>query len=667
MNAILGMTELALDTPLTGEQREYLEIVKSSADALLKVIHDLLDFAKIEAGKLELDHTEFSLRHVLGETLRALALRAHRKGLELACQIQPEAPDALIGDAGRLRQILLNLVGNAIKFTERGEVVVRVGAGAPHTSTEPDQSVLGSQQSQFLHFSITDTGIGIPHEKQEKIFEAFEQGDSSTTRRYEGTGLGLPIAVRLVALMGGQVTVESEPGRGSTFRFTAEFGLQPHPPRGPHERPLVDLHGLRVLVVDDNSTNRQILEEWLRGWHTDPKAVADGFKALEALWRAVSIGRPFALVLLDVRMPGTDGLAVAESILGNPELAATRIILLTSENQYGDIARYRELGIAAYAMKPVPQEELLEIIYRVLSRPDAADLAVDRVSPFATASVSAPDTPAASARRLRILVAEDNPFNQQLVAHLLNRKGHDVRVVSDGLEALAALKQDSFDLMALDVHMPKCDGFQVIEALRRREQASGGHLPVLALTARATKSDRDRCLAAGMDDYLAKPVGAVELFAAVDRLLSAYGAPEPLQSQAADNTGLINAAVLLAACGDDADGLRRMCEGFRDYVPSQVAAVVDALRTRDAPRLRELAHKLSGLLSTFSTVAGAVASELEDEAAGGRLEECRPLLEQLEAIVRELLHHVDGLSIETLRHQAMSAGDADGGSRPERK
>jgi len=659
MNAILGMTELALDTPLTAEQREYLAIVKSSADALLKVINDLLDFAKIEAGKLELDRADFSLRHVLGETLRALALRAHRKGLELACQIRTEVPDALVGDAGRLRQILLNLIGNAIKFTERGEVVVRVEAGVEHTSTEPDPSVPGPLPAPELRFAISDTGIGIPHEKQEKIFHAFEQGDNSTTRRYEGTGLGLSIAARLVALMGGQITVESEPGRGSTFRFTAEFGLQPHPPSGPHERPLVDLHGLRVLVVDDNATNRQILEEWLRGWHTEPLAVADGFKALEALWRGAAIGRPFALVLLDVRMPGTDGLAVAESVLRNPELAASRIILLTSEVLHGDIARYRELGIAAYAMKPVPQDELLEIIYRVLSRPDHADLGLDPVNPFATAMVSTPLTPAASSRRLRILVAEDNPFFQRLVEHLLRQKGHDGRVASDGLEALGALEQESFDLMLLDVHMPGSDGFQVIEALRQREQATGAHLPVIALTARATKSDRKRCLTAGMDDYLAKPVGAVDMFAAIERLLSTQGVPQPTQSQARDSAALINPAVLLAACGDDADGLRRMCEGFRDYVPSQLAEAGDALRTQDAPRLCEAAHKLCGLLSAISTVAGDVASRLEDQAACGRLEECRPLVEQLEAIARELFQQVFGLSIETLRHKAVTADDRD--------
>ena len=584
-------------------------------------------------------------------------LRAHRKGLELACRISPDVPDALIGDAGRLRQILLNLVGNAIKFTERGEVVVAVEVGVEPTSAEPDPSAAGSRPSPVLYFAISDTGIGIPPEKQEKIFEAFEQVDSSTTRRYEGTGLGLSIAARLVALMRGRITVESEPGRGSTFRFTARFGWQPAPPSGPPERPLADLHGLRVLVVDDNATNRQILEEWLRGWHTEPVGVADGFNALEAMWRAVAVGRPFELVLLDARMPGTDGLAVAEGIRRNSELATSRIILLTSDDLRGDLARYRELGIAACAMKPVQQEELLEIIYRVLSRPESADPALDRVNPFATATVATPATPGASERRLRILLAEDNPFNQQLVGHVLRREGHEIRVASDGREALAALEQDRFDLMLLDVHMPGSDGFHVIEALRRREEATGGHLPVIALTARAMESDREHCLAAGMDDYLAKPFGSVELLAAIARLASPRTAHQPVEPQIGDGPGLVDPVVLLAACGDDADGLRRICEGFRDYVPSQLAEAADALRTQDAPRLCETAHKLSGLLFTVSTAAGAVASKLEDQAASGRLDECRPLVERLEAMVRELLGLTGGLSLETLRQQAAAAGE----------
>jgi PAS domain S-box-containing protein len=655
MNAILGMAELALDTPLSAEQREYLSIVMSSAEALLRVINDLLDFAKIEAGKLELDRADFSLRRALGETLRALALRPHRKGLELACRIAPEVPDALVGDPSRLRQVLLNLVGNAIKFTERGEVVVRVEAGGEPTPIEPDPSLPGPGPSQVLHFSVSDTGIGIPREKQETIFQAFEQADNSTTRRYEGTGLGLSISARLVALMGGRLTVESAPGRGSTFRFTAEFGSQPHTPSGPLERPLVDLHGLRVLVVDDNATNRQILEEWLRGWHTEPLAVADGFKALDALWSAVSVGRPFALVLLDARMPGTDGLAVAESIRRSPVLSQSRIILLTSDDLRGDLARYRELGIAACAMKPVPQEELLEIIYRVLSRPDPADVAVDRRDLIAAEDPTAA-TAAPPARRLRVLVAEDNHFNQQLVEHLLRRRGHEVRVADDGREALAALGQDHLDLMLLDVHMPGCDGFQVIEALRQREQATGGHLPVIALTARAMPSDRERCLKAGMDDFLAKPVGAAELFRVMDRVLAGRPAAEPEPTALGRPETLLDPATLLAACDDDPTLLRELIEVFQADTPVALARVREAVRERDAPRLREAAHRLRGLLSTFSATAAAEAARLEAMGAGSQLDDAAATLDGLADLVRRLGPQLEGLSIEQLRRQAAGGG-----------
>ncbi|HWE36476.1 MAG TPA: PAS domain S-box protein [Isosphaeraceae bacterium] len=655
MNAILGMTELALDTPLTAEQRDYLAIVKSSADALLKVINDLLDFAKIEAGKLELDLAHFSLRQTLGETLRALAFRAHRKGLELACRIPPEVPDALVGDAGRLRQVLLNLVGNAIKFTEQGEVVVCVEAGAAPTATGPDPSAPAPRPSQVLHFAISDTGIGIPREKQEKIFHAFEQVDNSTTRRYEGTGLGLSIASRLVALMGGRIEVESEPGRGSTFRVSAEFGLQPDPPGGPQERPLADLHGLRVLVVDDNATNRQILEEWLRAWRTEPTAVADGLEALDALWTAVSVGRPFALVLLDVRMPGVDGLAVAERILQNPVLSKCRIILLTSEDHRGDVARYRELGIAAYAMKPVQQEELLEIVYRVLSRPDSADVAVGRSEVIPTGDAVAPTT-ATLARRLRILAAEDNPFNQQHLEHLLRRKGHEVRVASDGRAALTLLEQDHYDLMLLDVHMPGCDGFQVIEALREQERATGGHLPVIALTARAMPTDRDRCLQAGMDDFLAKPIGAAELFRVMDRLLAGLPAAEPLPPARGRADGLLDPVTLLAACDGDPTLLRGLIQVFRADAPGALERLREAVEGHEAPRVREAAHRLRGLLSTFSATAAAEAARLEAMGAGGQLDDAARAFGGLSELVGRLGPLLEEISIEQLRHQAATSG-----------
>jgi signal transduction histidine kinase/CheY-like chemotaxis protein len=561
-NAILGMTELALDTELAADQRQCLETIKSAADNLLGMIDDLLDLSKIEADKLDLDPANFSLRAALADTVRVLAMGAHEKGLELVSRVRPEVPDALIGDAGRLRQVLTNLVGNAIKFTDAGEVEVGVELAGPELSGPTSSAkaevapVSISDRSApavelvGVRFTVRDTGIGIPEGQQEWTFHAFEQEDTSTARRYGGTGLGLTIASRLVALMGGRIAVESEPGRGSTFRFTAEFAVQPHPSSGPPERPRVDLHGLRVLVVDDNATNRQVLAEWLRGWHAEPTAVADGLQALGALWSAVSAGRPFALVLLDARMPGADGLAVAESILQDPVLSRCRVILLTSEDRHGDLPRCRELGIAACVRRPVQQEELLEVITGVLSRPDSADAAVDQGDLIAAVKSAAPPTPPL-ARRLRILAAEDDPFNQQLVERLLRRRGHDVRVAGDGRAALAALEHDRFDLLLLDLRMPGCDGFQVIAALRRRERATGGHLPVIALTARAMNSDRERCLRAGMDDYLAKPFRAAELFGVLERVLGGRPAAEPEPPGRGGPEALLDPATLLANCDDD--------------------------------------------------------------------------------------------------------------------
>src|SRR4051812_28524063 len=356
MNAILGMAELTLDTPLTDEQRNNLNIVLTSAEGLLSLINDLLDFSKIEAGRLELEDADFSLRTVLNQTLRALALRAHKKGMELACQVEQDVPDGLVGDGNRLRQVLLNLIGNAIKFTESGEVIVRVRA--PETD----------HRSAVIHFEIADTGIGIAPEKQQTIFQAFEQADSSTTRRYGGTGLGLTISSRLVEMMGAKIAVQSEVGRGSTFRFGARFCRSTLLATAPAQPPVVDLHGLRVLIVDDNATNRTILQGWASAWGMLPTAAADVPEAMSALWRAVASKEPFALVLLDVRMPGTDGLELAKGISQTPELSTCRIILLTSDDRPGDAKRYRALRISAVLMKPVQQEELLDNIYRVLSQ-----------------------------------------------------------------------------------------------------------------------------------------------------------------------------------------------------------------------------------------------------------------------------------------------------------
>ncbi len=639
MNAILGMTELALDTELTEDQRQCLETVKAAADNLLGIINDLLDFAKIEAGKMELALAAFSLRGAVGDTLRALAVRAHNKGLELIYQVQPEVPDVLVGDAGRLRQVLLNLVGNALKFTEEGEVVVRVEVDGD----SPPETVEVGEVS--LRFTVRDTGIGIPLDKQETIFRAFEQEDTSTTRKYGGTGLGLTIAARLVAFMSGTITVDSEPGRGSTFAFTARFGLQPHPPEQPAGRPLVLLHGLRVLIVDDNATNRHILGEWLRGWQMEPAAVGDGLAALDALWGAVSAGRPYTLVLLDARMPDTDGLALAAQIRKRAELSATRLILLTSGDRPGDRARSRELRVDAHLLKPVEQAELLETIYQVMSRGSGnAPPAAKRVGEQQQTRVPAP-----AGRPLQVLVAEDNEFNAQLLEQLLSRRGHRVQLANNGREALRLAGEGSFDLLLLDVHMPELDGFQVAQAVRERERRTGGHLPIIALTARSRKEDRERCLAAGMDDFLAKPIQAADLWTAMDRVV--VGRPPADRP----GPGLLDPPVLLAACGGDAVTLEKICQTFRARLPEHLKAVQDALHDGDAPRLREAAHKLAGMVAAFSTVAGGVASELEDHAAEGRLEDARPLVARLEAVGEVLMRLASGLSLDALRGQAETA------------
>ncbi len=680
--AILGMTELVLDTPLTDDQRQCLKTVKSAADNLLGIVNDLLDFSKIEAGKLELDPADFSLRAAVGDTLRALAVRAHKKGLELACHVGPGVPDALVGDAGRLRQVLLNLVGNALKFTDEGEVVVTVmqksecgmrnGEQKAATEERSSSSVLHSDFC-ILHFEVRDTGIGIPPQKQERIFRAFEQEDTSTTRRYGGTGLGLTIASRLVALMGGTIAVESAPGQGSTFSFTARFGLQPNPPEPAPDPPPVLLRGLPVLVVDDNATNRHILQEWLRGWQMRPVAVGDGVAAMDALWHGTACGRPYALVLLDARMPDTDGLALAARIRERAELSATPVVLLTSGDRPGDLARFRELRIDAHLLKPVQPDELLETIYAVLRKDEGRRMKEEpKSSPASDPAFTLDSSPSP----VRVLVAEDNELNAQLIQQLLVRRGHRVRLASNGREALALATGGSFDLLLLDLHMPEMDGFEVIQGIREREQDQGRRLPVIALTARSRKEDRERCLAAGMDEFLSKPVRAADLWAAIASVVPPRREEDESSSLRADQPGSaalgafrpqapgqLDPQVLLAACGDDAAILAGICRVFQAGLPGHLATVQDALRGGDAPRLREAAHKLCGMVAAFSTTAAGVASDLEDKAADGRLGECRPLVEQLEAMARELLQEVDGLSIETLRHQADAAGDLQPGVR----
>jgi CheY-like chemotaxis protein/HPt (histidine-containing phosphotransfer) domain-containing protein len=408
------------------------------------------------------------------------------------------------------------------------------------------------------------------------------------------------------------------------------------------------LHDLPVLVVDDNATNRHLLREWLRGWQMKPVAVADGVAAMDALWHGTACGRPYALVLLDARMPDGDGLALAAKIRERAELSATPLVLLTSGDRPGDLARLRELRVNAHLLKPVQQDELLGTIYQVLRKDEGGRMKDEmRVRAVSGSSFILPP----SSFPLHVLVAEDNEFNAQLLEQLLVRRGHRVRLANNGREALALAEEGGFDLLLLDIHMPELDGFQVVRAVREREQTLGGHLPVVALTARSRQEDRERCLAAGMDDFLAKPIQAAELWAAVERVVGAR--------PSADRPGsdLLDPRVLWAACGGDALILGKLRQAFRARLPEYVAAVRDALGRGDAPRLREAAHKLAGMVSAFSTVAGGVASELEDHAAEGRLEEARPLVERLEGMAQELMRLVDGVSLETLRPRARAAGD----------
>ncbi len=510
MNGVIGMTELALGTDLTVEQHDYLRMVKASADALLAVINDILDFSKIEARKLDLDAVAFSLRECLGDTLKGLAVRAQEKGLELAYQVPPDVPDDLVGDPVRLRQVIVNLVGNAIKFTDAGEVVVEVSSvGARSVSdglTEPVAYAPGSDI--HLHFAVRDTGIGIPAKKQALIFRPFAQADSSTTRKYGGTGLGLTISSHLVSLMGGRLGVDSALGEGSSFHFTARFGLA----EGPALRPLVppvSLEGLAVLVVDDNATNRRILQELLTNWRMRPTLVGSGQAALTALRQAAARGRPFLLILLDAHMPEMDGFTLAGEILRTPELAGATIIMLTSAGLPGDVARCRELGIAASLMKPFKQSELFDAIVTALGRPLRAAVA---------AGVALPVEQLPTGSGLRILLAEDNPINQTLAVRLLERRGHSMVVVNNGLEALAALAREPIDVVLMDLQMPEMDGFEATSHIREAEAGSGRRVPIVAMTAHAMKGDRERCLQAGMDGYVSKPVQPAELFAVLDRL-----------------------------------------------------------------------------------------------------------------------------------------------------
>ena len=611
MNGIVGMTELLLGTALTREQREYLQMVRESADRLLDVINDILDFSKVEAGRLELDVHPFSLRASVAEAARALGVAAGAKGLELSFRVAPDVPDHVLGDQGRLRQVIVNLVSNAIKFTERGEVAV-------------DLEVESDGEAAFaLHGVVRDTGMGIAPDQREAIFSPFTQADGTATRRHGGTGLGLSICSQLVTLMGGRVWLESEVDKGSAFHFTVRLGRADGEPPPRSAPGLASLQDLPILVVDDLETNRRILDELLRGWGFAPTSVATGEAALVTLRAAAEAGEGFRLAILDVQMPDMDGFSVVERIRQDPVLAATTLMMLSSSGQASEAARCRELGGLPYVVKPVDPSRLLDTILTVLA-PTVDD----------HDEVAGPEAAAPRGRRLRVLLAEDNRINQRLVLAILEKHGHTVVLASNGREAVACAHRGGLDVVLLDVQMPVMDGFQAIAAIRDAERGTGRHLPVIALTAHALAGDRERCLAAGMDDYLAKPIRAAELLSMLERL---GGGVPPAPSAAASVEPAFEPAEILARVEGDRALLAELVELFREEAPHLLAELRRCVEAGDTRGVQDAAHALKGSVGNFGAFAATDAAlALELLGRNEDLREAEPRLAELEQEVERL-------------------------------
>ena len=664
LNGVMGMTDLALDTELTQEQREYLDTVKTSADSLLVVINDILDFSKIEAGKVDLDLVDFDLRDNMERLLKTLAIKADEKGLELLCEIASEVPGIVLGDSNRLNQIVLNLVNNAIKFTHTGEVALKVKLDAEEGS------------DCILHFIVADTGIGVPLEKQKIIFDPFTQADSSTTRKYGGTGLGLTISARLVAMLGGRIWVESEVGRGTQFHFTARMrnsgdvmaiGI-PAPPE--------ILRKVKVLVVDDNRTNRRIIEGMLQRWGLISTSVEGGEEALTEVTNAQSVGKPYELILTDMHMPKMDGFELVEQIRRRPELSVPTIMMLTSAGQRGDAERCRELGVAAYLLKPIRQSELREAIARVLGAREQTG-ATPLVTRHSLQDARDPETV------LRVLVAEDNLVNQRLAVVMLEKRGCRVVVAGNGREALETLATDTFDLVFMDVQMPEIDGLEATTRIREEEKGTGRHQTVIALTAHAIKGDRERCLAGGMDDYLSKPIRPQDLDEVLEKYMSLrtelantsgrVHEPEPLHEKNTSRNGppvpprreklqsgetgrraamtqqhdrcsqvAVNLPDLRVRVDNDYDLLCELIGVFKEEFPRLLRLLQESVARGDIKDVETTSHALKGMLSGLSvTHAAATASRLERMAREGDKSGLTDALTLLESEVAGLMPELD--------------------------
>jgi len=627
------MTELALDTELATEQRQYLETVQSSADALLAIINDVLDFSKVEARKLNLETVEFGLRDELADTLHAMALRAHQKGLELACDVLPEVPDSLVGDPVRLRQIVVNLISNAIKFTERGEIVVRTEIEAP------------GDQEVTLHFSVSDTGVGIPSDELDRVFGAFEQADTSTTRQHGGSGLGLAICSQLVELMGGRIWVESVVGMGTKFHFIARFGLFGGELARLQPAELEELQALRVLAVDDNDTNRRILQEILTQWRMAPTVVGTVPDAQKAMERARMAGKPFQLVLSDVHMPGLDGYSFVEWIRQSPESEETVTMLLTSAVTAEGAARARELNVAAYLTKPIKQSTLLDSIATAFGSVGT--------------TIEAPSTPEdlvpPRVRPLRILLAEDHPPNQIVATRVLEQRGHTVALVENGQEAVDAVARGKFHMVLMDVQMPVMDGMEATVAIRERERGTGRHIPIIAMTAHAMKGDEEKCLAAGMDGYISKPIRRKALFEAIARIVGEVDeldeeVPAPEEAQVTDDRDsaqVIDELGLIEEYEGDLELLRELRDAFFGELPGLMAQLREGIASGDSQAVGTVAHTIKGGTGNFFAVSPFEAAyRLEKIGRGGDLAEagaaCDVLERELKRLDDALEHVLDG-------------------------
>ena len=645
MNAIMGMTELALRTPLTKEQREYLSTVRTSSEALLVLINDVLDFSKIEARHLTLERVVFDVRDCVEDAVRLLAPRAQEKNLELGCHIAPDVPLALVGDPGRLRQVVVNLVGNAIKFTDEGEVVLDLTL----------RTLAGSDAT--LKFVVSDTGIGVPPEKQGQIFGSFVQADASTTRRHGGTGLGLAISSQLVALMGGRVWLESDVAKGSRFHFEVSFGVADATHYQPSHELSSAVRHLRALIVDDNATNRRILEEMVKDWGIRPVMETGAVPALAALQNAFDTGDPFHVVLTDALMPNHDGFELIRRIRSIPHFRELPLIMLTSASLPESRGRAEQAGATACLTKPVKHSELLT----VLAHACAADtIPRPPASEGHGATVEPPTAP------LRILAAEDNLTNQKLVATLLAQEGHTVVLVGNGREAVERTAEEAFDVVLMDVQMPEMDGFEAAAAIREREHGTSTHVPIVAMTAHAMAGDRERCLQAGMDTYISKPLRPDELLAAINRSVDTHRvSATPVVSDGTEPTNPPKATIaldsgpLLASFGGNRKLLDEVIDAFLTDAPARIDAIRTATQAGDATALAAVAHTLRGSLGLFTqTGPYEIARQVECAAVNRESERFGELTSELETAIVTLT--------ENLTEIRQALGDDKRGTEPPR-